>query len=74
LYGALAAAASSGGALAGALGMAAFAAGTVPALLAVGLAGHVVGGTWAGVVQRAAPVLLLLNAGLLSYMAWRLLG
>ena len=74
LCGALAAAASSGGALAGALGMAAFAAGTVPALLVVGLAGHVVGGAWAGIVAKAAPVLLLLNAGLLSYMAGRLLS
>lgn len=74
LYGALAASASAGGAVAGALGMGAFAAGTVPALLAVGLAGHVVGGAFSGVVSRVAPVLLLINAGLLSYMAWRLLN
>lgn len=72
LYGALAAAASSGGAVAGALGMAAFAAGTVPALLAVGAAGHVVAGAWSRVAGVAAPVLLLINAGVLSYMAWRL--
>lgn len=72
LYGALAASASSGSAVAGALGMAAFAAGTVPALLVIGVAGHVVAGAWSKVAGIAAPVLLLINAGVLSYMAWRL--
>lgn len=74
LYGGLAAAASAGGALAGALAMGAFAAGTVPALLGVGLVGHIVGGAFSGVTGRVAPVLLLINAALLSYMAWRLLN
>lgn len=73
LYGALAAAASSGGGVAGALGMVAFAAGTVPVLLAIGWAGHVAGGTWMGAVRTIAPVLLLLNGGVLAYMAWQLL-
>lgn len=71
LYGALAAAAASGSALAGGLVMGAFAIGTVPALLVVGLAGHVVGRRWQRAVAKAAPALMVLNAGLLSFMAWR---
>ncbi len=50
LYGALAAAAASGDPLTGAFAMIAFALGTVPALLAVGLAGHVAGQRWQGLV------------------------
>ncbi len=72
LYGALAAAAAAGSALAGAMAMAAFALGTVPSLLVVGLAGHVAGQRWHGVVAQMAPLLLLFNAGLLGYMAVRL--
>lgn len=71
LYGALAAAAASTGPLAGALGMIAFAAGTVPALLAVGLAGHVAGRTWQPLAGRLMPAFMLLNAAALSYLAWR---
>ncbi|MBL6929846.1 MAG: sulfite exporter TauE/SafE family protein [Rhodospirillales bacterium] len=75
LYGALAAAGASAGdnfgALAGALVMGAFALGTVPSLLAVGLAGHVVGERWQGVVARATPVLMIFNALILSLMAVR---
>lgn len=71
LYGALTAAAASGSALAGGLAMGAFALGTVPALLAVGLAGHVVGRRWQGWVARATPALMMVNAALLSVMAWR---
>lgn len=71
LYGALAAAAAGGTALAGALAMAAFALGTVPALLVVGFAGHVVGRRWRPLVARATPVLMTLNAALLAFMAWR---
>lgn len=74
LYGALAAAASSGGALSGAMGMVAFAVGTVPALLAVSLAGHLAGRQWQGAVARVTPVLLLLNAAALSYLAWRIVA
>lgn len=72
LYGALAAAASSADALAGGLAMLAYSAGTIPALLAVGLAGHVAGSRWRGLALRLAPLLLLLNAAALSYLAWRL--
>ena len=71
LYGALAAAAASGSALAGGLVMGAFALGTVPALLVVGLAGHVVGNRWQGAVSRFTPALMMLNAVILSFMAWR---
>lgn len=74
LYGALAAAASTGDPLAALFGMAAFAAGTVPALLAVGLAGHLAGRQWGGAVGKVAPVLMIVNAGLLGFMAWRLLA
>lgn len=71
LYGALAAAAASGTFLAGAFVMAAFAAGTVPALLVVGFAGHVAGRRWRSLVGKAAPALMILNAAILSFMAWR---
>jgi sulfite exporter TauE/SafE len=74
LYGALAAAASGGGALAGSLGMGAFALGTVPALLAAGYAGHAVATRFRGLTARVAPGLLVLNAALLAYFAWRLVG
>lgn len=69
LYGALAAAASSGDPVAGAFGMIAFAMGTMPALLGVGIAGHLAGQRWSGIVAKVAPVLLLLNAGVLTYLA-----
>jgi len=74
VYGALAAAASSGGALAGALGMLAFAAGTVPSLLGVGLLGHAAGRRWNTLVAQGGPVLLMLNAGILTWMAWTLVA
>lgn len=71
LYGALAAAAASGSPLAGGFVMAAFAAGTVPALLVVGFAGHAVGRRWQSGVARLTPALMMLNALILSFMAWR---
>ena len=74
LYGAVAAAASAGGILEGGFAMTAFALGTIPALVAIGLAGHVAGRQWQGVVARIAPVLLLVNAGVLMVMAWRLVA
>lgn len=73
LWGALVAAAASGDALAGALGMLAFTLGTMPALLAVALAGHVAGQRWRGWTLRFAPALMGLNAVMLSYLAWRTL-
>ncbi|MCW5698361.1 MAG: sulfite exporter TauE/SafE family protein [Rhodospirillales bacterium] len=74
LYGAIAAAASSGGALAGAIAMAAFALGTVPALVGIGFAGHVAGTHWRTATTRLTPILLMLNAAVLTYMAWRIVA
>lgn len=74
LYGALAAAAASGDPLAGAFAMLGFTAGTVPALVAVGLAGHVAGSRWRGIALRLAPLLMLLNAAALSYLAWHMIA
>ncbi|WP_460019475.1 sulfite exporter TauE/SafE family protein [Magnetospira thiophila] len=73
LYGALAAAASAGDPTAGAMGMGAFALGTLPSLLAVGLAGHLAGQHWREGLIRVAPVLLVVNAAILTYMAWQML-
>lgn len=74
LYGAVAVAAASGSAVSGAFGMAAFVAGTMPSLLVVGLAGHVAGRGFRGVVARVAPVIMAANAGVLGYMAWHLIA
>jgi sulfite exporter TauE/SafE len=74
LYAALAAAAAAGSALGGALAMAAFAAGTVPALLGVGLAGAFFGRRFAPALRIAAVPLLLLNAAVLGALALRAAG
>ncbi len=71
LYAALAAAAALGQPLTAALGMAAFAAGTAPSLLAVGLAGHLAANRWRGAVRHYAPLLLVINAGVLAWLAVR---
>lgn len=71
LYGALAAASATGNVLAGVFGMLAFAAGTVPTLVAVGLIGHMAGQQWRVNLLRWAPLLLVLNAGVLTMLAWR---
>ena len=72
LYGALAAAASTGSALAGALGMAGFALGTVPALVATGLLGHLATRRFRAMAGVVVPGLMIVNAGFLGLMAWRL--
>lgn len=69
LYGALAAAAATGDPVAGGIGMAIFALGTTPSLFGVGLAGHVAGSHWRGLIAKGAPLLLLLNAGVLGWLA-----
>jgi sulfite exporter TauE/SafE len=51
--------------------MISFAAGTVPGLLVVGLIGHAAGRRWRDQVPRYAPLLLLVNAGVLTWLAWR---
>jgi hypothetical protein len=71
LYGALVTAAASGDMLVGMAGMLAFAAGTWPSLFAVGLLGHLAGQHWRGSVLRYAPFLLMVNAGMLTWLAWR---
>lgn len=74
LYGALAASAASGSVVAGGLGMLAFALGTIPALIAVGVAGHTVGGHWRGATAMILPLLMILNAMALTYFAWRIVA
>jgi uncharacterized protein len=71
VYGAVAAAAAAGDPLTGALGLLAFAAGTFPALLAVGLVGHLAGRAWREAVAYAAPMLMVINAGVLGFLAVR---
>lgn len=71
VYGALAAAAAPGDPLTGAIAMLAFTLGTVPSLLGVGLLGHLAGHRWRGTLLRYAPLMLVLNAGVLTYLAWR---
>lgn len=72
LYGALAAAAAAGSALGGALAMAAFCAGTVPALIGVGLLGRLFGRRCGPALRPAATALFLVNAGALAAMALHL--
>lgn len=74
LYAALAAAAASGDGVAGALAMLAFAAGTVPTLFAVGVAGQLAVARWRAPMLRWAPLLLVANAGMLGVMAWQMLA
>lgn len=71
LYGALTAASSSGDPLAGALGMGAFAAGTLPALFAVGVFGSLAALRWRAATARLGPMLMIANAGFLTLLAWR---
>lgn len=73
LYGALAAAASTGDALAGIFTMAAFALGTIPALLAVGVIGHIATARWSAIMSGVAPIILVANGGFLLFMAWQLI-
>ncbi|MBF0095234.1 MAG: sulfite exporter TauE/SafE family protein [Alphaproteobacteria bacterium] len=73
VYAALVAAAASADPVAGAAGMVAFGLGTVPSLLAVGVFGHLAAHRWRAAALRAAPVLMVVNAGVLAVMAWRLL-
>jgi len=74
LYAALAAAAGSGGALGGALAMAAFVLGTVPGLVATGLFGHLAAQRWRRAAAIVGPLLMIGNAAMLGFAAWRLVG
>src|SRR3984957_5063283 len=71
LYAALTAASASGGPVAGALAMAAFGLGTVPSLVAGGIAGQAAGRRWQRAVTAFAPAVMLLNAVLLTVLALR---
>lgn len=73
VYGALAAAAASGDWLTAVFAMSAFWLGTVPALLAVGVAGGTILGRWPNMARQVAPVLLLVNAAFLLYLAVQML-
>jgi uncharacterized protein len=74
LYAALASSAAGGNPLLGALGMMAFGLGTMPALVAVGIAGQAAGRRWQRGVATAAPAVMLLNAALLAVLALRGFG
>lgn len=69
LYGALAAAASSGEVVTGALAMAVFGLATVPSLLVVGVVGQVAAARFRRVMAVAVPVLMLVNAAVLTWLA-----
>lgn len=71
LYGALSVAAASGDPLGGAFAMAGFAAGTFPALFAVGAFGTLAAQRWRGAAARLGPALMIANAGFLTLLAWR---
>ncbi|HME25880.1 MAG TPA: sulfite exporter TauE/SafE family protein [Acetobacteraceae bacterium] len=71
LYAALATTAASGNPLLGAFGMLGFGLGTVPALVAVGIAGQAAGRRWQRGIATAAPAVMLLNAALLTALALR---
>jgi len=73
VYGALSAAAASGNWLTAMFAMAAFWLGTAPALLGLGIAGGTILGRWPGVARQVAPVLLLVNAVFLLYLAAQML-
>jgi hypothetical protein len=79
LYAALAAAAATGGSaaggpLAGAAAMLCFGLGTVPSLVAVGVAGHAAGRAFHRGVRALAPAVLLVNAAVLGVLAWERLA
>ncbi len=73
LYAALAAAAATGSPLFGALAMACFGLGTVPALVAVGVFGAAAGHRFRRGLATLTPAVLLFNAGLLTVLGVRLL-
>ena len=69
LYGAIAAAAATMDTATGAAAMAAFALGTMPALVAVGCFGDFALGRWPKVARTLAPSVMIMNAGLLAAAA-----
>ena len=71
LYAALAAAVASGRPAMGAAAMLMFGLGTAPVLMVIGIAGQAAWRRWNRAVTAAAPVLMVLNAGLLLLLAWQ---
>jgi sulfite exporter TauE/SafE len=74
LYTALAAAAATGSPLYGALAMACFGLGTVPALVVIGLFGAAAGHRFRDGLAALTPAVLLFNAALLTLLGVRLLA
>jgi sulfite exporter TauE/SafE len=74
LYAALAVAAATGQPLTGAAAMLCFGLGTVPSLVAVGVAGHAAGRAFHRGVSALAPAVLLVNAAVLGALAWERLA
>lgn len=74
VYAGLASSMGTGDPLAGLIMMAAFGAGTVPALLAIGLLGGAAAHRWRSIAARVTPLLMLVNAFLVGRMAWHMLG
>lgn len=72
VYAALAAAAASGEALGGTFAMAAFAIGTMPALMGLGIVGGWAADRWRSLAARVLPVVFLANAGFLLFLAYGL--
>ncbi|RKQ72607.1 sulfite exporter TauE/SafE family protein [Oceanibaculum indicum] len=70
LYGAFAAAAGTADPLAGGLALLTFGLGTVPALIGVALAGGLAWRRWQAPLTPVLPLLMLVNAGMLGYLAW----
>lgn len=73
IYAGLASAMGTGDAMAGTVMMAAFGAGTVPALLAIGLLGGAAANRWRALAAKLTPLLMLVNAFLVARMAWHML-
>ncbi|MCC7046009.1 MAG: sulfite exporter TauE/SafE family protein [Alphaproteobacteria bacterium] len=72
VYGAVAAAGSTGSPTAAALGMLAFTAGTAPSLIAVGWLGALAANRFKDLARYVAVPLMLVNAAVLAHLAWRL--
>lgn len=72
VYGAVAAAGSTASPTAAAIGMLAFASGTAPSLIAVGWLGALAAHRFKEVARYVAVPLILVNAGVLALLAWRL--
>jgi sulfite exporter TauE/SafE len=71
VYGAVAAAGSTGSPAAAVVGMLAFAAGTAPSLIAVGWLGALAARRFKEIARYVSAPLMVVNAGVLALLAWR---